>query len=61
MGCCVDMKEFRQVGEGLFMKGLKGEKRNLEIDAILNRQPVKLLENRSDMICRGGSGYDRGG
>lgn len=40
------------------MKGLKGEEHNLEIDTIFNREPVKLLKNRNDIIY--GSGNDTG-
>ena len=42
------------------MKGLKGEKQNLEIDMVFNREPVKLLKNRSNMIYGRSSGNDTG-
>lgn len=38
-------------------KGLKGERQNLKIDPVLNREPVKLLKNRSDVVCGGSSAF----
>ena len=46
----VNVKEFREMQQAKVMEGLKGEKQNLEINAIFNRKPVKLRENGSDMI-----------
>lgn len=37
------------------MKGQKGEKQNLEIDVIFNREPVELPKNRNDMFHGGSS------
>lgn len=34
------------------MKGLRGEKQNLEKDTTVNRELVELLYNRSDVLLR---------
>ena len=43
------------------MEGLEGEEQNLEMDAGFDREPVKLLKDRSEVINGGGSGDDAGG
>ena len=40
------------------MDGLEGEKENLEVNSELNREPVKLLEYRGDVMKCGGLGND---
>lgn len=57
-GRCVDMK-FRKIQRGQFMKGLKGEKQNLEVDTDFNGEPVKLPKN-CDIIYGTSSGNDTG-
>ena len=42
------------------MEGLEGEEQNLEVDAGFDREPVKLLKDRGDVINGGGSGDDAG-
>ena len=54
------MEEIRQVWRGEFVNGLECEQQNLELDTELNREPVELLEDRSDMVSEGGAGYDAG-
>ena len=40
------------------MEGFEGEEQNLEVDAGFDREPVKLLKDRGDVINGGGSGDD---
>ena len=40
------------------MEGLKYEKENLIVDAEKDRKPVKLFEDRSDVLCGWQSGND---
>ena len=55
-----NVEEIRQVWRGEFVNGLECEQQNLELDTELNREPVELLEDRSDMVGEGGAGYDAG-
>ena len=43
------------------MEGLKGEEQNFEVDACFDREPAKLLKDRSDVINGSCSGDDAGG
>lgn len=40
------------------MDGFEGEEQNLELNTELDREPMELLEDRSDMVNVGGSGDD---
>ena len=42
------------------MDGLECEQKDFELDTGQDREPVKLLENRSDVVDGGCSGYDAG-
>ncbi|CAL8372584.1 unnamed protein product [Arctogadus glacialis] len=53
---CVGVQEFTNVWRGEVVEGLEGEEQNLEMDAGFDREPVKLLKDRSDVINGGGSG-----
>ena len=55
-GSSVNMKELRDVQWGEVMEGLKGE----EVDAVFDREPVKLLKDRSDVLY-GGSSANKSG
>ena len=58
---CVGVQEFTNVWRGKDVEGLEGEEQNLEMDAGFDREPVKLMKDRSDVINGGGSGDDAGG
>jgi hypothetical protein len=55
------VQEFTNVWRGEVVEGLEGEEQNLEMDAGFDREPVKLLKDRSDVINGGGSGDDVSG
>ncbi len=57
---CVGMKEGREVRRCKVMESLEGEKENLIIDALFDREPVKLLKDGGDVFCGRGSGNDAG-
>ena len=57
----VDVKELREIWRCKSVKGLEGEEQHFEVDALLNGEPMELLENRSDMINERSSGDDTGG
>ena len=40
----------------MLWRGLKSEGQTLEVNAMCDREPVRLLEDRSDVIHGGGSG-----
>ena len=42
------------------MDGSECQQEDFELDTGLDREPVKLLEDRSDVIDGGGSGNDSG-
>ena len=42
------------------MDGLECKQEDFELDTELDREPVELLEDRSDVVDGGGSGYDAG-
>ena len=44
---CVGVQEFTNVWRGEVVEGLEGEEQNLEMDAGFDREPVKLLKDRS--------------
>ena len=50
------MQEFTNVWRGEVVEGLECEEQNLEMDAGFDREPVKLLKDRSDVINGRGSG-----
>ena len=51
-GGCVGVQEFTDVWRGEVVEGLEGEEQNLEMDAGFDREPVKLLKDRSDVMMR---------
>lgn len=53
-------QEVSEVGWGQVMEGLVGEQEELVLDAVLNRKPVKLLEDWSDMFSRAGTSEEAG-
>ena len=42
------------------MNGLEGEQKDFVVDTELNREPMELLEDRSDVMEGGGSSNDTG-
>ena len=60
-GGCVGVQVFTNVWRGEVVEGLEGEEQNLEVDAGFDREPVKLLKNRGDVINGRGSGDDVSG
>ncbi len=40
------------------MNCLKGEKQNFEMNAVFDGEPVKLLQDRNNVVSGGGSGDD---
>ena len=54
------MEEIRQVRGGEVVDGLICKQEDFELYAVLNREPVELLEDRSDVMDGGGSGNDAG-
>ena len=45
---------------GEVVDGLECKQEDFELYAVLNREPVELLEDGSDVVDRGGSSYDAG-
>lgn len=49
-GGCVDVEEFKEVQWSEVMDGLQDETLNLVFNVMLDREPEKLLKDRSDVI-----------
>ena len=43
------------------MEGFVGEEKDFEVDALFDGEPMKVLENRGDMVSGGGAGEKAGG
>ena len=55
------MEEVREVWGGQVMDGLEGMEQNFKDNAKFDRKPVKLLENRCNVIDGWNPGDDAGG
>ena len=49
-----------EVGRGLVMEGFVGEKEELEVVLMWDREPVQVLQNRADVFVGAGVGEDMG-
>ena len=58
---CIDVEEFRKVQGGEVMEDFKGEEQNLVVYPVLDREPMELLKDRSDVVNEGGFGDDASG
>ena len=54
------LEEIRQIRQGEVVNGLECKQEDFELDMELDREPVELLEDRSDVMDEGGSSYDAG-
>ena len=54
------LEEIRQIWGGEVVDGLKCKLENLVLYAKLDREPVELLKDRSDVVDRGGASYNMG-
>jgi len=54
------VKHVREVRRGLVMEGFVGEEEELEVDLVLDREPMELLEYRGDMFTGAGVGEKAG-
>ena len=50
------MAEVTDVGQGKAMQGLEDQGQDLEGKAMLNRKPVKLMDDRGDVVMFLGMG-----
>lgn len=55
-----NLEEIRQIWGGKIVYGLECKQKDFELDAKLDREPVELLEDRSDVLNGGGLSYDTG-
>ena len=44
------MEKISQIGRGEVVDGLKGSKKDFEIDSKFDREPVEMLESRGDVV-----------
>lgn len=54
------LQEVGEVGRGQVMEGFVGEEEELVLDAVLNREPVELLEDGGDVFSGAGVGEEAG-
>lgn len=58
IGSGVRMKEVRKIWECQVTESFESEKHNLVLDTLGNGEPVKLDENRCNIVSRPGAGDD---
>ena len=54
------LEEIRQIRGGEVVDGLECKQEDCELYTELNRDPVELLQDRSDVVDRGGASYNMG-
>ena len=55
------LKELSKILRGEVVDGLEGEKKDFIGDAVFDRKPMELLQDRCYMTGRGGTSNDSGG
>lgn len=55
------LKEVGEVGRGQVMEGFVSDEEDLEMNALLNGEPVELLKDGGDVVSRAGVGEEAGG
>ena len=60
MGWSVGLKEFREVWRSEIMEGFESEKKNLKVNTVLDREPVQLFKEWSNVFSCWGSSDNTG-